>query len=156
MACSTVDLPTNEERFDRAASGYGVVDVSNQGPGSVGPIPVYGYVNGSVEGPLSKGPLAERAEDLGAQNNGYMPHRRQATPSQHQPEGASRTQAPSVPGSPARRHVMSRGSASGMSGKGSAQGYQLPPTPPSGGRGSRGRRNSAGGRYVLRVPFVFL
>ncbi|KAJ7380185.1 Coiled-coil domain-containing protein 13 [Desmophyllum pertusum] len=151
VACSTVDLPTNEERFDRAASGYGVVDVSNQGPGSVGPIPAYGYVNGSVEGPLSKGPLAERAEDSGAQNNGYMPHRRQATPSQHQPEGPSRTQVPSVPGSPARRHVRSRGSASGMSGKGSAQGYQLPPTPPSGGRGSRGRRNSAGGSEEIHL-----
>lgn len=144
VACSTEDLPTNEERFDRNTSGYCDGDAVPQGPLSAGE--KTGSVNGSVEGPLFKGPLAERAEYLGPQNNGYVPHRRQATPSQHQPEGPSRAQAPSVPGSPARRHVMSRGSVNGTSGRGSAQGYQLPPTPPSGGRGSRGRRNSAGGR----------
>ena len=148
VACSTEDLPTNDERFDRNASGYCDGDPVHQGPLSGGVIPVYGSVNGSVEGPLFKGPLAERAENVGPQNNGHMPHRRGATPMQQQLEGASRTQAPSIPGSPARRHVMSRGSVNGTSGRGSAQGYQLPPTPPSGGRGSRGRRSSAGGRYA--------
>jgi len=38
-----------------------------------------------------------------------------------------------------------------MSGRGSAQGYQLPPTPPSGGRGSRARRNSAGNSEEIQV-----
>ena len=90
----------------------------------------------------------ERAERVGFQNNSYMSHKRQVTPSQYHSEGPVKTQGPSVPGSPVRRHVMPRGSASGTSGRNSAQGNQLPPTPPSGGRGSRGRRNSVGGRYV--------
>ena len=46
---------------------------------------------------------------------------------------------------------MSRGSVNGTSGRGSAQGYQLPPTPPSGGRANRGRRSSAGGRYFVHL-----
>ena len=31
VACSTEDLPTNEERIQRNVSGYGFVDVGNQG-----------------------------------------------------------------------------------------------------------------------------
>ena len=143
VACNTEDLPTNEERFDRNTSKYCDGEVLPQGP-----ISGYGSVNGSVEGPLFKGPPAGGAINFGPQNNGYVPHKRQATSSQHQPEGSNRVQTPSVPGSPARRHVMSRGSVNGTSGRSSAQGYQLPPTPPSGGRGSRGRRSSAGGRYM--------
>ena len=137
VACSTEDLPTNEERIQRNVSGYGFVDVGNQGGRT------HGYVNGFVEGPLSKGPYSQGTEELEAQNNGFVPPRKHMPP-----EGPSRNQTPSVSGSPARRHVMSRGSVQGASGRASSQGYQLPPTPPSGGRGSRGRRNSAGGRYV--------
>ena len=134
VACSTEDLLTNEERFNSST----VVDAASQDPISRVPIPVNGFVHGS----------AERSEHVALENNGYIPHRRQASPLQHHPEGANRTQVSSVPGSPARRHVMSRGNVNGTSGRSSAQGHQLPPTPPSGGRGSRGRRNSVGGRYV--------
>ena len=148
VACSTEDLQTMEERFDRSTPRY---DDCPQGPLYRGTTPVHGSVNGSVEEPLFRGPFAERVENGGPQNN--VPHKGQATPSKLQREGPGRTQAPSVPGGPNRRHVMSRGSVNGMSGRGSAQGYQLPPTPPSGGRGSRGRRNSAGGRYSAREWF---
>ena len=140
VACCTEDLPTNEERVERNGPSYGFTGVNTQGAKTV---PGYGFVNSSVEGPLLKGPYPQGAEDLGAQNNGFIPSSKYVPP-----EGPSRNQIGSVPGSPARRHVMSRGSVQGTSGRGSAQGYQLPPTPPSGGRGSRGRRNSAGGRYV--------
>ena len=136
VACCTEDLTTNEERVEQNGPSYGCAGVNTQGARTV---PGYGFVNSSVEGPLLKGPYPQGSEDLGAQNNGFIPSRKYVPP-----EGPSRNQAGSVPGSPARRHVMSRGT----SGRGSAQGYQLPPTPPSGGRGSRGRRNSAGGRYV--------
>ena len=140
VACSTEDLPTNEERVEHAASGYGFADVGSQGARAVSG---FGFVNSSVEGSIPQGPYSQSAEELGPQNSEYAPPRKHLPP-----EGPSRTQTPSVPGSPARRHVMSRESAQGASGRGSAQGYQLPPTPPSGGRGSRGRRNSAGGGYV--------
>ena len=140
VACCTEDLTTNEERVEQNGPSYGCAGVNTQGARTV---PGYGFVNSSVEGPLLKGPYPQGAEDLGAQNNGFIPSRKYVPP-----EGSSRNQIGSVPGSPARRHVMSTGSVQGTSGKGSAQEYQLPPTPPSGGRGSRGRRNSAGGRYV--------
>ena len=140
VACSTEDLPTNEERLERTASGYGFVDAGMQGGRTMSG---YGFVNGSLEGPLPRGHHSQSAENFGPQNNGYGPPTKKMPP-----EGPSRSQTPSVPGSPARRHVMSRGNLQGVSGRGSAQGYQLPPTPPSGGRGSRGRRNSAGGRSV--------
>ena len=153
VACSTEDLPTMEEQFDRSTPRY---DDAPQGPLNRGTTPVYGSVNGSVEGPLFRGPFTERVENNGPQNNVHVPHKGHATPSQLQREGPSRTQVSSVPGSPNRRHLVSRGSVNGMSGRGSAQGYQLPPTPPSGGRGSRGRRNSAGNRYMIRVLSVFL
>lgn len=143
VACSTEDLPTMEERFDRSTPRY---DHAPQGPLYRGTTPVYGSVNGSVEGPLFRGPFDERVENGGHQNNVLVPNKGQATPSQLQREGSSRTQVSSVPGSPNRRHLMSRGSVNGTSGRSSAQGYKLPPTPPNGGRGSRGRRNSAGSR----------
>lgn len=140
VACGTEDLPTNEERLNNNI----FENAAPHEPVCKGPLPV----NGHVEGALSNGPHVERAERVGLQNNSYMSNKRQVTPSQYHSEGPVRTQGPSVPGSPVRRHVMSRGSASGTSGRNSAQGYQLPPTPPSGGRGSRGRRNSVGGRHV--------
>ena len=143
VACSTEDLPTMEERFDRSTPRY---DHAPQGPLYRGTTPVYGSVNGSVEGPLFRGPFDERVENGGHQNNVPVPNKGQATPSQLQREGSSRTQVSSVPGSPNRRHLMSRGSVNGTSGRSSAQGYKLPPTPPNGGRGSWGRRNSAGSR----------
>lgn len=136
VACCTQDLPTNDDRIERSTYDYAFVDVGKQ------PVSGYGFVNGSVEGPFPKGPHSQSTEDLRPQSNGYGPLRKQMPL-----EGHSRTQTPSVPGSPARRHVISRGGVQGASGKASAQGYQLPPTPPSGGRGSRGRRNSASGRY---------
>lgn len=145
VACSTEDLPTSEDRVERSVSSHGFVDAGYQGRRAVAG---YGFVNGSVEGFIPKEPYSQSAEDVGPQNYGYGPSKRQMPPSQHHPEGPSGTQTSSVPGSPARRHVVSRGSVQGPSGRGSAQGYQLPPTPPSGGRGSRGRRNSAGGRLV--------
>ena len=153
VACSTEDLPTVEERFDRSTPRY---DDASQGPLYRGTTTVYSSVNGSVEGPLFRGPFADKVENGGPQNNVHVPHKGHANPSQLQREGPSRTQVSSVPGSPNRRHVMSRGSVNGTSGRGSAQGYQLPPTPPSGGRGSRGRRNSAGNRYTLIILSVFL
>ena len=154
VACSTEDLSTMEERFDRSTR---LCDDAPQSPLYRGITPVYGSMNGSVEGPLFRGPFAERVENGFAervengrpQNNVHVPHKGHMNPSQPHREGASRTQVSSVPGSPNRRHVASRGSVNGMSGRPSAQGYQLPPTPPSGGRGSRGRRNSAGNRYTL-------
>lgn len=152
VACSTEDLPTMEERFDGSTPHY---DDASQGPLYRGKTPVYSSVNGSVEGPLFRGPFADGVENGGPQNNVHVPHKGHANPSQIQREGPSRTQVSLVPGSPNRRHLVSRGSVNGMSGRGSAQGYQLPPTPPSGGRGSRGRRNSAGNRYTLIVLCVF-
>lgn len=148
VACSTEDLPTMEERFDRSTPRC---DVAPQGPLYRGTTPVYGSMNGSVEGQLFRGPLAERVENGGPQNNVHVPHKGHVNPSQLQREGPSRTPVSSVPGSPNRRHLVSRGSVNGVSGRASAQGYQLPPTPPSGGRGSRGRRNSAGNRYTFIV-----
>lgn len=147
VACSTEDLPTMEERFDSSAPRC---DDAPQEPSYRGTTPVYGSMNGSVQGPLFRGPFAERVENGGPQNNVHVPN-----PSQLQREGPSRTHVSSVPGSPNRRHLVSRGSVNGMSGRASAQGYQLPPTPPSGGRGSRGRRNSAGNRYTFIVLSVF-
>lgn len=143
VACSTEDLPTMEERFDRSTPRY---DHAPQDPLYRRTTPVYGSVNGSVEGPLFRGPFDGRLENGGHQNNVPVPNKRQATPSQLQREEPSRTQVSSVPGSPNRRHLMSRGSLNDTSGRRSTQGYKLPPTPPSGGRGSRGRRNSAGSR----------
>lgn len=143
VACSTEDLQTMEERLDRSAPRY---DDAPQGPLYRGTTPVYGSVNGFVEGPLFRGPFADSVENGGPQNNVHVTHKGHATASQLQREGPSRTQVSSVPGSPNRRHLVSRTSVNGMSGRGSAQGYQLPPTPPSGGRGSRARRNSAGNR----------
>ena len=142
VACCTEDLPTNEERFEQNGPSYGFTGVNTQGTRTVP-----GYVS-SVEGPWLNEPYPQGAEDLGAQSNGFIPSRKYV-----RPEEPSRNQIGSVPGSPARRHVMSRGSVQGTSGRRSAQGYQLPPTPPSGGRGSRGRRNTAGGRYV-RILFL--
>lgn len=135
VACGTEDLPTNEERLNN--------NTAPQEPVLKGPL----LVNGFVEG----GPHAERAEHVGLQNNSYMSHNRQGNPSQHHPEGPRRTQGYSVPGSPVRRHVMSRGSINGTPGRNSAHGNQLPPTPPSGGRGSRGRRNSVGGSDEIQL-----
>ena len=140
VACCTEDLPTNQERVEHNGPSCGFTGVNTQGTRTV---PGYGFVNSSVEGPLLKGPYPQGAEDSGAQSNGFISSRKYVPP-----EEPSRNQIGSVPGSPARRHVMSRGSVQGASGRRSAQGYQLPPTPPSGGRGSRGRRNSAGGRYL--------
>ena len=153
VACSTEDLPTMEERFDKSTPRY---DNGPQGPLFGGTTPVYGSVNGSVEGPLYRGPFADGVENGGIQNNVHVPHKGHAKPSQIQREGPSRTQVSTVSGSPNRRHVMSRGSVNGTSGRGSAQGYQLPPTPPSGGRGSRGRRNSAGNRCTFIVLSICL
>ena len=137
VACSTADLPTDEENSDRTTVGYVVA-------------------NGSFEDPSSKSIFPQScAEPSGAQTKGHilqsrtdtLPQRDQRPPSLHQSEvPSSRTPTASVPGSPARRNVVPKGSLQGPSGRGSAQGYNLPPTPPSGGRGSRGRRNSAGGR----------
>jgi len=147
VACSTEDLQTMEERLDRSVPRY---DDAPQGPLYRGTTPVYGSVNGSVESPLFRGPFADSVENGGPQNNMHATHKGHATASQLQ-RGPSRTQVSSVPGSPNRRHLVSRTSVNGMSGRGSAQGYQLPPTPPSGGRGSRARRNSAGNSEEIQV-----
>ena len=98
VACSTEDLPTNEERVERAASAYGFVDAGLQGGRTMSS---YGFVNGSLEGPLPKGPHSQSAENFGPQNNEYGPPTKKMPP-----DGPSRIQIPSVPGSPARRHVI--------------------------------------------------
>ena len=132
VTCSTEDLLTTDESARRSTQYYGFAAQENRSA----------FANDLIEDP--RGPRPQSTEYFGPQNNGYEMHRKQEAP-----EGPVRNQTPSVCGSPARRNVLSRASVQGLSGKSSAQGYQLPPTPPSAGRGSRGRRNSAGGRYVL-------
>ena len=132
VACSTEDLLTTDESARLSTQYYGFAAQENRSA----------FANGLIEEP--RGPRPQSTEYFGPQNNGYEMHRKQEAP-----EGPVRNQTPSVCGSPARRNVLSRASVQGLSGRSSAQGYQLPPTPPSAGRGSRGRRNSAGGRYAL-------
>ena len=136
VACSTEDLLTTDESARRSTQCY---EFAAQESGSA---LEHGFANDLIEEP--RGPRSQSTECFGPQNNGYEMHRNQEAP-----EGPIRNQTASVYGSPARRNVLSRASVQGLSGKSSAQGYQLPPTPPSAGRGSRGRRNSAGGRYAL-------
>ena len=136
VACSTEDLLTTDESVRRSTQYYGFAAQENRSASE------HGFANDLIGEP--RGPRPQSTEYFGPQNNGYEMHRKQEAP-----EGPARNQTPSVCGSPARRNVLSRASVQGLSGKSSAQGYQLPPTPPSAGRGSRGRRNSAGGRYAL-------
>ena len=84
VACRTEDLTTNEERVEQNGPSYGCAGVNTQGARTV---PGYGFVNSSVEGPLLKGPYPQSAEDLGAQNNGFIPSRKYVPP-----EGSSRNQ----------------------------------------------------------------
>ncbi|XP_044178708.1 coiled-coil domain-containing protein 13-like isoform X2 [Acropora millepora] len=138
VACSTEDLLTTDESARRSAQFYGIAAQENRSPLQ------HGFANGLIEEP--RGPRPQSTEYFGPRNNGYEMHRKQEAP-----EGPVRNQTPSVCGSPARRNVLSRASVQGLSGRSSAQGYQLPPTPPSAGRGSRGRRNSAGGSEEIQL-----
>ncbi|XP_015774239.1 PREDICTED: coiled-coil domain-containing protein 13-like isoform X3 [Acropora digitifera] len=138
VACSTEDLLTTDERARLSTQYYGFAAQENRSPLQ------HGFPNGLIEEP--RGPRPQSTEYFGPQNNGYEMHRKQEAP-----EGPVRNQTPSVCGSPARRNVLSRASVQGLSGRSSAQGYQLPPTPPSAGRGSRGRRNSAGGSEEIQL-----
>ncbi|XP_068715968.1 coiled-coil domain-containing protein 13-like [Montipora foliosa] len=142
VACSTEDLPTTEERVEGFTPGYGFGDGGGQGRTAASE---RGFVNGLME-PFQRGPLPLSAENFVPQNNGSGMHRKHINL-----EGLSKTQTSSVTGSITRRNVTSNASLQGLSGRGSSQGYQLPPTPPSGGRGSRGRRNSAGGSEEVRL-----
>ncbi|XP_068716085.1 coiled-coil domain-containing protein 13-like [Montipora foliosa] len=142
VACSTEDLPTTEERVEGFTPGYGFGDGGGQGRTAASE---RGFVNGLME-PFQRGPLPLSAENFVPQNNGSGMHRKHINL-----EGLSKTQTSSVTGSITRRNVTSNASLQGLSGRGSSPGYQLPPTPPSGGRGSRGRRNSAGGSEEVRL-----
>lgn len=134
VACSTEDLLTTDESARLSTQYYGFAAQENRSA----------FANDLIEEP--RGPRPQSTEYFGPRNNGYEMHRKQEAP-----EGPVRNQTPSVCGSPARRNVLSRASVQGLSGRSSAQGYQLPPTPPSAGRGSRGRRNSAGGSEEIQL-----
>ena len=108
---------TTDESARRSAQNYGFAAQENRSA----------FANDLIE--ESRGPRPQSTEYFGPQNNGYEMHRKQEAP-----EGPVRNQTPSVCGSPARRNVLSRASIQGLSGRSSAQGYQLPPTPPSAGR----------------------
>lgn len=142
VACSTEDLPTTEERVEGFTPGYGFGDGGGQGRTTASE---QGFVNGLME-PFQRGPLPLSAENFVPENNGSGMHRKHMIL-----EGLGKTQTPSVTGIITRRNTTSNASLQGLSGRGSAHGYQLPPTPPSGGRGSRGRRNSAGGSEEVRL-----
>lgn len=143
VGCNTENLSTQDERgitndfsvntSTARDSGSPLVGHQSEGPwvGSQGRSSANPHPRGALPHYGTESHSQSTQGPLTGHQGGPMPNRHQ-----------------SVPGSPARRNVVSRGGSRSTVSRSSSQGsYHLPPTPPNGERTrSRGRRNSASSR----------